>query len=197
MPNKWLLLHVSIQGIRMKNLRSIVGVSSLVLAAVLMLAPATAGTVTYTRRLVTNPAGVCQGALPAFETAIRKRPLAIQNEGTSHAFVTCAFTSQGSISPDDEGNPAYVSVYVSSNSGTELIISCTGVSGYQRGDKEFIVKTARAPASGGPVQLSWTAAEFEGAPVQFPSGFFGISCNLPPGAAINETYVIFVERTQI
>lgn len=179
----------------MKNLRSVVRVLSLTLAAGLMLAPATAGTITYTRRLATNATGACQGALPAFETAIRKRPLAIQNEGTSNAFVTCAFTSQGSAS-DDGRNPTYVLLYFSSNSGTALDISCTGVSGYQRGDKELIVKTVRLPVGGGSAFLGWAANEFEGAPARFPSGFFGVSCNLPPGAAINDTYVIFVEEVE-
>ena len=35
-------------------------------------------------------AGVCAAALPAFEGLVRKRPRAIQNEGSTNAFVTCA-----------------------------------------------------------------------------------------------------------
>src|SRR5690606_32531403 len=34
-----------------------------------------------------QPVARCQGALPVFETQIRKRPLAIQNEGSASTFV--------------------------------------------------------------------------------------------------------------
>ena len=34
-----------------------------------------------------NAVDTCQGSLPSFEGALRKRPLAIVNEGTSNAFV--------------------------------------------------------------------------------------------------------------
>lgn len=62
---------------------------------------------TLPRVSATNPAGICQGALPAFETAIRKRPLAVQNEGDSTTFVTCSFTAQGGPANSTYLNPTW------------------------------------------------------------------------------------------
>ena len=58
-------------------------VASLALAATLSVPDARAGST------VQNAVGNCNGALPGFEGALRKRPLAIANEGTSSAFVSC------------------------------------------------------------------------------------------------------------
>jgi hypothetical protein len=189
------LFHASksSKGIRMKHLSSVIAVSGLVLAVGAMLAPITANAATSPRRLISNPAGVCQGALPAFETAIRKRPLAVQNEGTSNAFVTCSFTSQGNFGGSIT-NPTSVEVYFNSISGADVEISCTGVSGFVGGGNQFLVKNATALANGSQAVLTWVAADFSGAPANFPSGLFSISCNIPPGGAINDTYVFFAEE---
>lgn len=134
------------------------------------------------------------GALPAFETQIRKRPLAVQNEGNANSFVTCAFTSQGGYGASVT-NPTSVVVWVNASGGAEVTINCTGVSGYQDNPgNEFIVKSVVAPASGSQVSLTWNAADFEGAPATFPYGAFAISCNLPSGGAINDSRMTFAEE---
>lgn len=40
-----------------------------------------------------NATGVCQGALPVYDTEIRKRPLALRNEGDASAYVSCSLPS--------------------------------------------------------------------------------------------------------
>lgn len=177
----------------MKSSISIVSWTGLALAIGTMLMPASADAAVSARVFRSNPAGLCQGALPAFETAIRKRPLAVQNEGASSSFVTCSFTSQGSTSLSAT-NPTSVLVYFNTISGTDTEISCTGVTGYVSGTNEFVVKSATAPASGSQTSMTWNAADFAGAPANIPSGMFSISCNLPPGAAINDTRVSFSEE---
>lgn len=177
----------------MKSFISVVSWSSLALAVGAMLAPMDADAATSPRVFRSNPAGLCQGALPAFETAIRKRPLAVQNEGASNAFVTCSFTSQGGTSASAT-NPTSVLVYFNTISGTDTQINCTGVTGYVSGTNEFVVKATTAPASGQQTSMLWNAADFAGAPETFPSGMFSISCNLPPGAAINDSRVSFSEE---
>lgn len=157
-----------------------------------LLVPADACSAPSTRVFRANPTAFCQGALPAFETAIRKRPLAVQNEGTTNAFVTCSFLSQGSIDSSTT-NPNDVLVYFNSVSGTNVPISCTGVSGYAGGANEFVVKSVIVPANG-QAQITWNSADFAGAPANFPSGLFSISCNLPPGGAINDTRMTFREE---
>ena len=43
----------------------------------------------------------CQPALPTFDGSIRKRPKAVQNEGTSIAFITCGFSGDNFAANDD------------------------------------------------------------------------------------------------
>lgn len=179
-------------GFTMKHFSS-AAASALVLAAGAMLAPAGAEAATSPRVFRANPTAYCQGALPAFETAIRKRPLAVQNEGSIGSFVTCSFISQGGIGLTAT-NPTSVLVYFNTISGADTTINCTGVSGYATGSNQFIVKSVLAPASGSQASITWNAGDFEGAPANFPSGMFSISCSLPPGGAINDTRVTFSEE---
>lgn len=138
-----------------------------------------------TRTFVTNPAGVCQGALPAFETAIRKRPLAIVNEGTSNAFVTCSFTSQGNI--------VGLEMWFRSTTEASSAVTCTAVSSYDTApNNAFVTKTIELSASGEQDFLEWTPADFGGT-TTFPSSLINVSCALPAGAAINDSYLGFVE----
>src|SRR5690554_342572 len=65
------------------------------LAVALLAAGALAPQPAAALRVVAQATAICQGALPAFETQIRKRPLALQNEGEANAFVTCSFNNPG------------------------------------------------------------------------------------------------------
>lgn len=177
----------------MKGLTSVGLWSGLALVIGAGFVSADAQAATSSRFFYSNPAGLCQGALPAFETQIRKRPLAVQNEGSSNSFVTCAFTSQGSYGATTT-NPTTIVVWFNAIGGADVTINCTGVSGYQTGNNEYIPKSAVAPASGGQVGMTWSAADFEGAPANFPAGAFAISCNLPPGGAINDSRMTFAEE---
>lgn len=131
-----------------------------------------------------NASGVCQSALPAFDGLIRKRPLAIQNEGSSDAFVTCAFTLPGAGST---ATSAYI--YAKSNDGLEHTVSCTGVTGFATGNNQAVVKTTVLPANGSQGYVGWIATDFTGVTSNFPSPFFSVSCLLPPGTGLNDTYL--------
>lgn len=151
-------------------------------ASVALLACAgSAAAVVQNRVLESTAVGLCQGALPAFETQIRKRPLAVQNEGASSTFVSCALTSQNSLQSVD--------VYFGSIGGT-VTISCTGVTGFT-GVAAFSSKSVTVGA-GARAVISWTPSDF-GATGTLPSALFSISCALPPGAAINDATVHFSE----
>lgn len=163
------------------------------LIAFVALVSSPAGAETRSRLFTTNPAGICQGALPAFETAIRKRPLAIQNEGATTAFITCAFASQGGVNLDDR-NPTEVLVYFSNTSGKAVSVSCTGVTGYATRPGYYVVKQVELDGSPAQGLLAWRATDFEADETYFPSGLFSISCGLPPGVAINDSYVVFNEE---
>ena len=156
------------------------------LLAGLLLALASAGNahaVDISRTLYTNPTGVCQGALPAFDGLIRKRPLAVQNEDTSPAFVTCSFTSQGRTTG--------FSQYVNAIGGAAVVISCTAVTGWATGTNQFVTKTVTAGPGPSQRELAWSPSDFGGT-TTLPN-FVSLSCNLPPGAALNDVWFRFLE----
>lgn len=95
------------------------GAKILVALAVLVVAPADAGTVTERTQLQT-PVNNCQGALPSYEGKIRKRPLALANEGDSAAFITCALSSDDS----DYGN-AEVGAMLTNTTSAPVVVRCT------------------------------------------------------------------------
>ncbi len=131
-----------------------------------------------------NPVARCQGALPVFETAIRKRPLAVTNEGSSATFVSCGFEYD---IIDAEGNaPVLLDTYFSNRSSAPLDVTCSAVTGFDTGDNEFFSQTVTiAPNTQG--NLFWEDEDF---PVDgLSSGLISISCNLPAGAGINDTYI--------
>lgn len=160
--------------------------AALLVPIALLIATDAIGGVSYT-----NPTGICQATLPAYEGALRKRPLAIQNEGSSNAFLTCSFTSQGT-------EITQVMVSFSSNDGGTHDISCTGVAGYQNQlpfFPQYVVKQGTVSAALGQKTLIWNASDFlacspggcfPGA-TKFPTPFFSLSCNLPPGVGINNS----------
>jgi hypothetical protein len=143
--------------------------------------------VTQSRALNANPTSYCQTALPVFDGNVRKRPLAVQNEGGSNAF-TCSFATQ--TDPLE-----FVAVYVRNNNNAAATISCTGVTsgiGYIT-PPEYVTKTETVPASGS-ADLTWSGLDFAGAPAFLPGhGLFNVSCSLAPGVGLNESFVLFHE----
>lgn len=146
--------------------------------------------VTQPRQSVSLPTNYCQAALPAFEGLIRKRPLAVQNEGAATAFITCSY-------PSGEGRGIGGSVttrvwqFFLNNSGGDITINCTGVSGNDGATSpQFIVKSLVVAPGDTSSQISWFASDFAGAPAVFPSqGQFSTSCAIPPGGGLRQAYV--------
>ncbi|MBC7991386.1 MAG: hypothetical protein H7Y19_17650 [Luteimonas sp.] len=128
-------------------------------------------------------AGLCTPAFGPSETAIRKRPLSVQNEGTTNAFVTCSFMTEGPVSV------AYV--YVNSYDAAVHTITCTGVNGYtSRPTNAYVPKSIDAPADGSQEYIEWVPTDFGGTTV-FPSSYFSVSCALPPGAGVNDIGMVY------
>jgi hypothetical protein len=143
--------------------------------------------ITQSRSLNANPASYCQTALPVFDGNVRKRPLAVQNEGNASAFVTCSFAAQ--YTPLE-----FVAVHVRNSSDAAATITCTGVtSGIGNVSPEYVTKTEPVPASGS-VNLTWSGPDFAGAPASLPGqGLFSVSCSLAPDVGINQSFVLFHE----
>ena len=136
-----------------------------------------------------GPTARCQSALPVFDGNVRKRPLAVQNEGLRNAFITCSFEV-------DAGNaigngPVLLDTYFTSTVGP-ININCTAVSGFQGGTNEYLNQTIAIDPTDPEEPYGngvWIDTDFEAG---LGSGLISISCNLPPGVGINDTYVFWV-----
>ena len=126
---------------------------------------------------------LCQGALPNYEGSFRKRPLAVVNEGTASAFITCGLNSESDAST--HGDPA-VELVVTNRNAVATNMNCTLVDGYVDstiGFTDFFPQVLSVSANDSAAFL-WDASSAGGsnAPVfNFPA----ISCNVAPHMEIN------------
>ena len=134
-----------------------------------------AGAVDRTIFAQANGAGACQAALPNYEGQIRKRPLAIQNEGSAGAFITCSPVSL-------QGNALHASgheMVLINNADTPSTVNCTGVSG-----TTYMPKSVQVPGSG-QASLNWLGADgVNGSNLDT----MNMSCAIPPGIGIRTLY---------
>lgn len=133
-----------------------------------------------------NPAARCQGALPAFETAIRKRPLAVQNEGSKASFVTCSFEVDAYAA---ENGVLALDTYFTNTTAAPVSLTCTAVSGFAGGTNEFSSQTVSL-VPGTQTEVFWEAGDFTNG---LFDGLISISCALPPGVGVNDTYAVWDE----
>jgi hypothetical protein len=162
-------------------------VTAAVLAALLV--PATAAAVDEQMETAANATANCQGALPNLEGSIRKRPLAVQNEGTANAFVTCSFSSEYDV--DDRRQVSYFGAWMINKSTTPKTVSCTGVAGYDSYDGNvYVSRTITLPANGTTQGEMFFEPVDNGGQGYYP--LVSMSCSIPPGVGINDTYVGYV-----
>ena len=86
----------------------------------------------------------CQSALPVFDGNIRKRPMALANEGAGNAFVTC---DSESISNFATGFSAVAIGFYNRAGAADVEVSCTLVNGVLFGEGYF-PKTVAVAAAG-------------------------------------------------
>ena len=129
-----------------------------------------------------NAVADCQGALPAFEGAIRKRPTGMANEGTGNAFLTCSM--QGEFVTLPAAN-TWFGVSISNRAAEPVTVSCTAVLGIT-GLQTFLTKTVTVPPGNGRRDVSWAASVDNGnVPYGGPVNF---SCALVPGSEASYTF---------
>jgi hypothetical protein len=147
------------------------------------------------RRFVAKNAGaICQPALPSgVGSNIRIRPLALQNEGTANAFVSCNFDGGSSLfSPRTQS----VSLGLLNRTGVDVNITCTLVNGLDTGtaiDAEYVPRTTQVEAHSGSL-VEFVVADLNGTPDAIHSP--NISCMLPAGTGIGRvqhSYIITLE----
>lgn len=147
-------------------------------------------------RIAAHATAACQSALPVFDTQIRKRPLAVQNEGDSNAFVTCSMVNPAASSGINRISGATIHLQ-NIRSGTRLV-SCTAVNSMAAPDPGtplYLTKTVSVPRDvEGSTELHFSSAEFPGSPLLLPGDSLSVSCQLQPGIGVTST-VLFNNAT--
>lgn len=161
------------------------------LAAAALVAAATVPQPAAATRVVASAPAICQGALPAFETQLRKRPLAIQNEGTASAFVTCAFNNPGTNSGGSRISTVTIHLQ---NSASARTVSCTAVNtvaGASSAGALYATRSVRVPRdAAGSTALEFVPADFEQGAFLLPGDAVSVSCSLAPGMGITGTVLL-------
>jgi hypothetical protein len=154
----------------MKHLALILGGVSIAVAA---FAPTTAAAQSVARHQISHGTAACQAALPVSDAHLRKRPLAIANEGTRTAFVTC---DTDSIDPNGAGFEAITVLFVNRAAEPGLSVACTLVDGIGAA-AVYIPQSSRRMKVGENAVVQWTRASKGGRAFAAPA----VSCAVPAG----------------
>jgi hypothetical protein len=146
-------------------------------------------------RTVTTPAArLCTLSIPTTDTRVRPKANGFRNEGTTNAFVICAFDSapgQDNVhSGDVAADPSIVWLYFTSLDGLAHALDCTAVNSwgsvaYGTAPMQYITKAVAVDGDASTVDgINWSSGDY-GAATRIPtSGAFSVTCLLPPGVAI-------------
>lgn len=153
-----------------------------IITAAFLLATGTTGAAIRILAMQINGAGACQAALPTYEGLIRKRPMAIQNEGSSTAFVTCSpLNMQGMYTSEIHGHGVHL---VNSNE-VSVLLACSAVVGARDGIADHTVTKAVQIPAGATRAIYWGGDEIPSS----NGDTFNTTCALPSGTAITTVMV--------
>jgi hypothetical protein len=125
---------------------------------------------------IATAVGSCQGNLPASDANLRKRPLAIRNEGLSNAFISCS--TQSGYRPV----AVYAAILAVTNLNTVAVeLSCTLVDGPLPVLASYYPRTVSVEPNIASV-IVWLPSDYG---IPSFTGSENFSCNLPPGVEIN------------
>ena len=160
-------------------------------ATLLLMCPAISEAATIPSKWKSHATGVCQSALPSGAGAvIRARPLAVQNEGSTNAFVTCSLPYNDTYVEQPNANG--MGLRIVNNTDSELLVTCTLVSGFDPETAYYVVRNQLIPDHLANVMWFYPS-DLPGAPATIPAP--NISCSLPPGVGIN--YVFYYYDRQV
>ena len=133
----------------------------------------------------------CAGALPVFDDALRKRPLAIVNEGTQPAYVTCAIALT-ERETDAWDLPQRVVVMIDNMTDAPTDVTCTMVNGTAEEVPAYYTNH-RVFSSGQRAAMTWMPPADD--PTEdFASSAVAVTCRLPSGVALERLSVTMDER---
>jgi len=137
----------------------------------------TAEAATVSRTFYQNGGSACTGALPTFEGALRKRPKAIANVGTTTSFITCSAVGND----QNTAMPHLAFVYVTNRSAAPVDLSCTFINGDEYYGSASVPQTVNLP-----VNVLTSVFWFPESPdPTFLRDAVSVSCALPPGVEVN------------
>lgn len=167
------------------------GAAPIALALAVVLATPSAQARLVTRNETSSAVKVCQGALPAFEGALRKRPKAIQNEGSSAAFVTCGTEGRG-LSRTMSPNAKRLQLFFVSSAPSYANVTCTVVDAGRLTTNAAYSRTITVAPGNTQDSVLFVAADLDAV-----SGIWyipAVSCALPPGVGISHLWYDFTEE---
>ena len=134
------------------------------------------------------PVNICQGALPNYEGAFRKRPRGIRNEGTADAFISCALLSRNSSLLK---HTVVEAKFVNSTASAKTV-NCTLVDGPGIGSSPASVNIVKSVvvAANAFSFITWNAADNGGNNYYVPA----LSCVIPPGVEVNNINDNYLEE---
>lgn len=132
-----------------------------------------------------NAISICKGALPAYETLLRQRPLAMVNEGQFAAFVNCGFRA-----PTNSKGQDWFAATLKNYSTTSVTVRCTGVFGVEGNNARYVVKSVTL-APGQAKEVRWSKTDNNGQLIQTNTG---LQCLLPPQVALTELPQAYYQR---
>lgn len=135
---------------------------------------------------VQGATGMCKAATAAYAAETRYRPLAVGNESSANAFVTCNW--QGDDRTGSVRAAKRLSVVVSNFHTAAQDVTCTLVNGHQTGALAFASYAPKTVsiAAGSHAELAWVPGDVENSK---PSGIDrpSLSCALPPQTSLQHT----------
>ena len=157
------------------------------LALPLLLAGNTADAAVKNRVVTSHAVGNCQPATKVADGSIRKRALAVVNEGDTTGFVTCAFASP---IPNVDESVSLLRMFVGNQSNVTKSMTCTLVGGIDGALDNQFQGNNLGVAPNVRTEFEWPASVFNNG--KFPS-VFSVSCALEPGMKILVSYLFFSE----
>lgn len=131
-----------------------------------------------------NATGVCQPSLPAYDGTIRKRPLAIANEGGTSAYISCSLPRSPTAGAGRATyGPPEVVVRIGNRTAATASMTCTLVSGWDAANSVYSSKVITV-APGAWMFGFWNQDDNNGQRILQPN----FNCLLPPGMDVQYFY---------
>lgn len=155
-----------------------------------------AAAVTQTRNQIQTGANMCTLSIPTTDTKVRPKASGFRNEGTTNAFVICAFdTPPGGVAPSTDLSS--ITLILKSLDGASHETTCTGVNSVADGslvgaiDQQYVSKTVNVndagPLGAYGMQIVWGPEDFgaaSGTVIPWSGGVFTVTCLLPGQVSI-------------